>query len=56
MKTIICTLFHKIDTIDKSHFVDVVTGYSVGKFHCKKCNNTFLAENKRDFFRVKISE
>jgi len=48
---VICLLFHKITIIDNCHFVDKVTGKSVGKFKCEKCKIEYLANNKRSWFR-----
>lgn len=47
----ICRLFHSIETINHCSFVDVVSGESVGKFECKRCDVVYLANNKRDIFR-----
>lgn len=49
-----CRLFHPIETISNCDFIDRVTGKSVGKFKCIKCEKTYLANNKRDFFRCYV--
>jgi hypothetical protein len=35
---VMCRLFHPIETLENCSFVDSVSGKSVGKFRCKKCN------------------
>ena len=48
---VICRFFHKITVIDNCHFVDTVSGKSVGKFKCEKCEREYLANRKRSWFR-----
>ena len=54
MKKIICILFHKIITLENCSFIDNVTGESVGKYKCCKCNKTYLANSKVSIFRVEV--
>jgi len=49
-----CRLFHPIETLENCSFVDSVSGKSVGKFRCKKCNAEYLANGKRDMFRCYV--
>ena len=51
---VVCRLFHKIETIDKCHFVDKVDGRSVGKYRCTKCGRTYLANHKRSWYRCYV--
>ena len=51
-KRLMCHLFHKIETTENCKFVDIVSGKSVGQFYCKKCNESYMAEGKRNLFRV----
>ena len=53
-RNLICSFFHPIQTLARTHFVDKVTGKSVGKFYCPECDNTFLAEHKHAWFRVNV--
>jgi hypothetical protein len=51
---VMCRLFHPIETLENCSFVDSVSGKSVGKFRCKKCNVEYLANGKRDMFRCYV--
>jgi len=51
---VMCRLFHPIETLENCSFIDKVTGESVGKFRCKKCNAEYLANGKRDMFRCYV--
>jgi hypothetical protein len=51
---VMCRLFHPIETLENCSFVDSVSGKSVGKFRCKKCNAEYLANSKRDMFRCYV--
>ena len=51
---VMCRLFHPIETLENCSFIDKVTGRSVGKFRCKKCNVEYLANGKRDMFRCYV--
>lgn len=53
MKRFICRFFHKIDTIHEVFFIDITNGKYVGKYHCKKCNSTFMAYHKKGLHRLK---
>jgi len=52
--SVMCRLFHHIETLENCSFIDKVTGKSVGKFRCKKCNAEYLANSKRDMFRCYV--
>ena len=51
---VMCRLFHPIEMLENCSFIDKVTGKSVGKFRCKKCNTEYLANGKRDMFRCYV--
>jgi hypothetical protein len=51
---VMCRFFHSIETLENCSFVDKVSGKSVGKFKCKKCDKKYLANSKRDFFRCYV--
>ena len=51
---VMCRFFHSIEIIENCSFVDRVSGKSVGKFKCKKCDKKYLANSKRDVFRCYI--
>ncbi len=53
--SLLCILFHPIATINNNLFIDKVSGQRVGRFHCFKCNVTYMANSKRSFFRVKLT-
>lgn len=52
--SVMCRLFHPIETLENCSFVDSVSGKSVGKFRCKKCRAEYLANGKRDVFRCYV--
>lgn len=52
MKDIICAIFHNIIRTDDLPFTDIVSGKQVNYYECKKCNKVFMAESKRNWFRV----
>jgi len=51
---VMCRFFHPIETLENCSFVDKVSGKSVGKFKCKKCDKKYLANSKRDIFRCYV--
>jgi hypothetical protein len=51
---VMCRFFHPIETLENCSFVDTVSGKSVGKFKCKKCDKKYLANSKRDIFRCYV--
>jgi hypothetical protein len=51
---VMCRLFHKIKTLENCSFIDKVSGESVGKFKCKKCDVEYLANRKRGMFRCYV--
>ena len=51
---VMCRFFHSIETLENCSFIDTVSGKSVGKFKCKKCDKKYLANSKRDIFRCYV--
>jgi hypothetical protein len=49
-----CRFTHNIITLESCSFIDKVSGESVGKFECKKCNVKYLANSKRGIFRCYV--
>lgn len=52
--SVMCRFFHKIDVLENCSFVDTVSGKTVGRFKCQKCDKEYLANNKRDMFRCYV--
>lgn len=51
-KEIVCSLFHNVLVLNQCHFIDTVSGKSVGRYYCPKCDEEFLSNKKKFSYRV----